>query len=261
MLTATALTSADRQALHQAVQRLENPSLAARLTSALGTPFEYSLGMLPPALQERVQAAAEASIRKALDTAITSLSTRPGLWSCKALGIASGAVGGWFGAPALLVELPVSTVIMLRAIAQIAAVEGEDLEHLESRLACLEVFALGGRSRSDDAAETGYYGMRLALAMHLSGVIRGGGGAAGSAAVARFVQAVAQRFGVVVSHKAALGMVPMISAVSGAAINGVFVQHFEDMARGHFTVRRLERCYGAECIEQEYRSLAARQVR
>ena len=256
MLTASALSPADQQALHQAVQRLEHPSLAARLTSVIGTPLEYSLRMLPPGLHRYVHNAAESSIRKALDTAIASLPKRRSPWASQAMGIASGAVGGWFGAPGLLVELPVTTVIMLRAIAQIAAAEGEDLESLESRLACMQVFALGGRSAADDAAETGYYGMRLGLAMHLSGMLQGGG----SAAAAGFVRAVAQRFGIVVSQKAALGLVPVISAASGAAINGVFVQHFEHMAEGHFTVRRLERRYGAECIEEEYRVLAARAV-
>lgn len=256
MLTTTPFTPADRQALEAAVRRLENPSLAARLTSVVGTPFEQSLRLLPAGLQRAVHAAAEASVRRALETAITSLPSRRGPWSARALGIASGAVGGWFGAPALLLELPLSTVIMLRAIAQIAAAEGEDLSSLESRLACMEVFALGGRARSDDAAETGYYGLRVALAMHLSGVAQGGG----SAAVAHFVRAVAHRFGVAVSHKVALGLVPVISAASSAALNGVFVQHFEEMARGHFTVRRLERRYGAEPVAEEYRVLAARGV-
>jgi hypothetical protein len=58
----------------------------------------------------------------------------------------SGAIGGAFGLTALAVELPLSTAIMLRSIADIARSEGEDLTMVESRLACLEVFALGGRS-------------------------------------------------------------------------------------------------------------------
>jgi hypothetical protein len=67
----------------------------------------------------------------------------------------SGAVGGFFGLPALALELPVSTTLLLRAIADIARSEGEPIKSTESRLACLEVFALGGNSRSDDATESG----------------------------------------------------------------------------------------------------------
>jgi hypothetical protein len=46
--------------------------------------------------------------------------------------------------------------------------------------------------------------------------------------------------------------VPVIGAAGGAAINLLFIDHFQDMARGHFTVRRLERTYGAELIRAEY---------
>jgi hypothetical protein len=56
----------------------------------------------------------------------------------------SGALGGFWGLPGLLVELPVSTILMLRAIAAVARKEGEDLETAEARWACLEVFTLGG---------------------------------------------------------------------------------------------------------------------
>jgi len=60
-----------------------------------------------------------------------------------ALASASGAVGGALGLAALPVELPVSTAIMLRTIAEFARQEGEDLAGPRTRLACLEVFALG----------------------------------------------------------------------------------------------------------------------
>jgi hypothetical protein len=33
------------------------------------------------------------------------------------------------------------------------------------------------------------------------------------------------------------------------------MDHFQNMARGHFTVRRLERAYGAEAVERAYRSM------
>jgi len=51
---------------------------------------------------------------------------------------------------------------MLRAIADIARENGEDLRSLEPRLACLEVFALGDR-KTDAGAAIGYYAARAAL--------------------------------------------------------------------------------------------------
>jgi hypothetical protein len=35
-------------------------------------------------------------------------------------------------------------------------------------------------------------------------------------------------------------------------INYVFIDHFQSMAKGHFTVRRLERTYGAEVVKRAY---------
>jgi hypothetical protein len=39
----------------------------------------------------------------------------------------TGGVGGLFGLPALAIELPISTTIMLRSIADIARSEDEDI--------------------------------------------------------------------------------------------------------------------------------------
>jgi hypothetical protein len=40
--------------------------------------------------------------------------------------------------------------------------------------------------------------------------------------------------------------------VGGAAINVLFIRHYQAVAKGHFTVRRLERTYGAEVIRAAY---------
>ena len=53
-------------------------------------------------------------------------------------------------------ELPVTTTIILRSIADIARNEGESISENEVKLACL-VFALGGGSESEILTETGYY--------------------------------------------------------------------------------------------------------
>jgi hypothetical protein len=37
----------------------------------------------------------------------------------------------------------------------------------------------------------------------------------------------------------------------------LFIDHFQDMARGHFIVRRLEREYGEEEIRKRYEQLLA----
>ena len=128
-----------------------------------------------------------------------------------------------------------------------------------TQLACLEVFALGGRSEADDSAETGYYATRAALASAVSEaarhIARRGLVEEGAPAIVRMITAIASRFSVTVSEKFAAQSVPAIGAAGGAAINLLFINHFQDMARGHFTVRRLERKYGEIVIREEYRRI------
>jgi hypothetical protein len=124
----------------------------------------------------------------------------------------------------------------------------------------MEVLALGSRSATDDGAETGYYATRAALARVVSEAARfiaaNGLAEEGAPAIVRLITKVASRFSVAVSEKFAAQSVPVIGAAGGAAINLVFINHFQDMARGHFTVRRLERKYGADVIRSEYERLA-----
>jgi hypothetical protein len=68
----------------------------------------------------------------------------------------------------------------------------------------------------------------------------------------RFVAQIASRFGVTVSEKAVAQSVPVIGAAGGALVNTVFIGHFQDVGRGHFIVRRLERSYGPELVRREY---------
>lgn len=256
------LASGDHDDLRLAKELLENPSLAARVASALGRPIELGLGALPAGASAAVANAARKSLDAALSFAIASMDDRRREsidWGHKLAVAMTGAAGGMFGLPALAVELPLSTTIMLRSIADIARSEGEPIKTAESKLACIEVFALGGRLSSDDASESAYFAVRLALAKalteaaeHLAG--RGITGAAAPAMV-RFLSQVATRFGVPVSEKLIAQSIPVVGAAGGAVFNTLFIDHFQDMARGHFIVRRLERAYGAEEIRVAYMNL------
>ena len=44
--------------------------------------------------------------------------------------------------------------------------------------------------------------------------------------------------------------------LGGAAVNYAFIEHFQEVAPGHFTVRRLERVYGKNLVRAEYERLA-----
>ena len=264
-LPATAMTSDDLRVLQDARDHLEHPSLAARLTNLVGVPIERGLGLLPLRWKQAAKEATRSVLMRILDTSFRSLDATPlgaNTLAVHKLTVAgTGALSGLFGLPAVLAELPVATAIILHAIADMARREGEDLSQPEARAACIEVFALGGRSHEDDSTETGYYAVRLMLAAHLSRVpeyvLSKGIVMRGHPALVELVAAIAARFGVVVTESAAVRLVPVLGALSGALVNVVFMQHFQDMAKAHFTVRRLERKYGAEAVRAAYDGLGA----
>lgn len=261
----TFLSPEDRLDLQRAYASLEHPGFAIRLSNFVGMPIEQGFKLLPRRWHRRLHHYAEQAMWRALEAAVHCLKDKKGASSdryYRFLGTASGAVGGFIGGPALLLELPFTTTVMLRAIADIARSQGEDLDDLETRMACLEVFALGGHAQDDDAADTGYYSLRLALEAPIAGASRyiaqnGAVRREGAPALVNTIVVVSRRFGVTLSEKAAAEIVPVIGAVGGAAINRLFVHHFQDVAHGHFTIRRLERKYGTRLIRAEYRKLAA----
>jgi hypothetical protein len=77
----------------------------------------------------------------------------------------------------------------------------------------------------------------------------------GSTALLKFLQTVASRFSVQVSEQVAAKSIPAIGAVLGAMVNTVFIDHFQQMAHGHFTVRRLERQYGQQAVERAFQTI------
>ena len=261
-VSAVSFSDTDRQALAAAVRRLENPSLAGRLAAVAGKPVGLVQRALPATASAAVARLAKQALERALEVALFSLRNRSlsgGRILHSGLACTSGAIGGAFGLAALAVELPLSTTIMLRAIAAIAQREGEDLADPRTGLACLEVFALGGPTADETGAETDYFAVRAMLARGLVEIadFTIDKGAIGESApfLARFVTQIAARLGVVVSEKVAAQAVAVLGALGGAAVNLAFIEHFQDVASGHFTVRRLERVYGAEVVRGEYDQL------
>jgi len=257
------LSTAETSELRAAKSILENPGLVAKVSHYIGSPIEAGLKKLPESWSTTVNEITRKSIEMALDIALLTMNRDeqlpPSNWWHKLAVVATGAGGGAFGLPALAIELPVSTTIMLRSIADIARSEGEDLRCPDARLQCVQVLALGGNSKSDEGAESGYFATRAALAKSISEaaahVTKIGLSQKGAPAIVRLISQVASRFSIVVSEKAAAQAVPLVGAVGGAAINSLFIDHFQDMGRGHFIVRRLERLHGQEEVCRHYDEL------
>ncbi len=259
----TALTPSELAELAQAKHLLEHPGYVSRMTDMIGMPLEAAVNALPAGWKKRIADVTSASLSKCLGVATASLrgggsgAAMPRLHSAAVA--LTGAAGGVFGLAGLAVELPVSTVVMLRSIADIGRANGEDIGSTESQLACLMVFSLGGPTSADDASESGYYTARVALSKALAEasayLSRHHVARESAPAIVRLIAMIGARFNVQVSQKAAAMMVPIVGAAGGALLNTLFINHFQDMARGHFTVRRLERLYDPDTVRDAYRAL------
>ncbi|MEI6750661.1 MAG: EcsC family protein [Bacteroidota bacterium] len=250
--------------LMRAVDLLENPSWTSKLTDLIGIPVEWAINKLPKSAKAIISTATTKAIRGALKAAVYTMKPKhkgtPSKWWHRCVVSVSGGIGGFFGLMGLPIELPISTIIMLRSIADIARSEGEKITDLETQLNCIEVFALGGKSKNDDGNESGYYAVRATLGKIITeatgfaaekGIIE-----EGAPILIRFAARVASRFEVVVSEKVSTEFVPVIGAASGAIINLLFINHFQSVATGHFIIRSLERKYGADKIQTEYEKIA-----
>ena len=157
----------DAEALARARDVLENPGLAIRLTDLVGRPVERAVAALPAAASRQIHRATGAALDRALSVALRTMDADPdppANWLHRLAAGAVGAGGGAFGLAGLAVELPISTPLMLRAIADHARAQGEDLSLPGPRLECLAVFAYGSPRASDDAADAGYFAVRAMLA-------------------------------------------------------------------------------------------------
>ncbi len=248
-----------RAELAEAARVLETSSLAVRLAALVGSSVEALKRGLPAPVQRALDSAVRGALETAMRAAMRSEPARspgalPSAWLHRGLLAASGVAGGALGLPGTLLELPVSTTLLLRQIAAIAAEQGEALDDPAVQAECLKVFALGGRDPADDTAESGYFAMRIALAETLKGAI----GRNLMGLLPGFLGAIASRFGAPVAVKLTAQAAPLLGAAAGAAVNLAFLEHFRAIAVAHFTVRRLERLHGPALVRQTYEALRPR---
>jgi hypothetical protein len=269
-IAASPLSQGDLASLRRAKEALESPSLTMKLASLVGSPIEKLMAKMPTVAQEKIDDATQAALKKCLQLALRTLSKstvegvvlppeKPHNLMHKLAVATTGAAGGAFGLFALPVELPVTTTLMFRSICDIARSEGEDVHLIDTQLQCLMVLGMGGPSSSDDNADIGYFIVRGTLAQSVSKatseIASKGLSGHGSTALLKFLQTVASRFSVQVSEQVAAKSIPAIGAVLGAMVNTVFMDHFQQMAHGHFTVRRLERQYGQLAVERAFQTI------
>jgi hypothetical protein len=271
------ISKEDIEAIKNAKSSMENIGFAMRGLNSIGGTIETGINKIPERqrlwLQQIVNKTLVALMKGNLKTMQKSKSfKKPSNKSYKALVTATGTASGFFGSTTGLgtaifaSELALSTKFIMRSIMDIARSEGEDVYTIETQMACLQVFALGGTSTSDDDLDTSYYTTRVAMSTTLKGASAyiSKNGIQGLSQVMvmslnPFVKAIgliASRFTIQVSEKFIAQSLPIIGAAGGGTVNFMFINHFQKMAKAHFTLRRLERKYGEEAIKNVYNESA-----
>jgi hypothetical protein len=257
------MLEADLAELRRAVRRLEQNHLSGSSPKIPARDLDRALARLPKPLKRRIDRAVERAALRCLAFAVraprSDAAPRP---LRPALGLLlaglSGGIGGALGGPGVLIELPVITLLILRQIADIARHCGEDLTTTQARIACLEVFALGARG---GAADAGYFATRTELARLAENathfVVDRGVSGVYPPLLGRMAAELIGRFGASLSERTLAGSLPLIGAVAGGAMNALFMRQFQNLAKAHFTVRRLERRYGKETIQLRYAQIRA----
>jgi hypothetical protein len=249
-LGSVGLSASARGELQSVLEQLESGrGVLVRLADLMGGAVGQAarLGFrgigMAPGLQDKLRGVAESAISRAFDIAVLGLKqpvrVDPGTSGARRGALrghvgqgavaVSGAIGGFAGLTGLIPDIGFTTLTIMREIATIAREEGEDLSTADARRACLEVFALRPFVRSEGESELGFFSARA--------VLRG-------RPVVMLLSEVASHYGLALSRKVALQMMPVAGALCGAALNAAFLGHYRSLARAHFTIRRLERAHG-----------------
>ena len=275
--TTNVITPEDKETLVLAKSSMQNLGWAIRNVNKIGNTVETGISYVPEKVLVKVQKITESVLLKIIKANLLTIKKnqtfkKPSKNTYKSIVTGTGALSGFFGSSTgfgtaiFASEVTLTTKFLMRTIMDIARSEGEDIYTLEGQMACLQVFALGGDSIDDDGMETSYYTTRMALNSALNNVSTAGikisleslvkgASALGSNAVGNFLSKIAARLSLLISEKFLAQAVPIVGAIGGGGLNYVFVDHFQNMATAHFTIRRLERKYGEAEVKSIYEAI------
>lgn len=261
------MTSEEKILLSIAKDNLEHPNIFIKITDYIGMPIEYAVEKLPRAAREKIGDVVQEALRSAYKAAkLTILEGSPSRWQTylnRASVTLSGGIGGAFGIPGAVVDIPISTTIFFREMSQNAVLQDFDLRDPNVCLEVMSCFALGGRSNSNDAAESGYYAIRSALAKAVSEaagymaskIASDLADDVGKPVIIQLIEKIAARFSIIVTDEMAAKSVPVIGALGGIAINNLFISHFSNVSDAHFFILKMEKKYGREVIKESYNNI------
>jgi hypothetical protein len=222
-------------ALARRYRRANGPVM--QLMNRLGGSLESQLDLLPASFRDQL----ETVTARALEAAYGMARHTPDLGQRGPVAavMVSGAAGGAGGLATAMAELPVTVTLILNAIRAEARAAGLDPDAPGVREDCLRVFAAGSPLAGDDGVNTSFLTARLALT---------------GSAVQNLIRTIAPRLAMVLGQKLAAQAVPVVGAVTGAALNAAFLSYYRELARIRFALLKLSEVHGAEQVLSAFRA-------
>lgn len=227
---------AEIAALAAAYRRANGPVMA--LINRIGGGLEAQMALIPKLLRTQIEQAVVMALTAAHDLAgMAEEGPRLGKGASTLAAMATGAAGGAGGLLTSVAELPVTITVFLHAIRAEAIRAGFDPTEPGVRAACLEVFAAGSPLQSDDGVNTGFLSSRLAVS---------------GPTLQKLIATVAPRLAATLGQKLAAQTVPVLGALSGAALNAAFITYYREIARIRFALMRLAQKDGGEAVVRAF---------
>jgi hypothetical protein len=204
------------------------------LVTRLGGKIEAQLDQLPPGFRQKVEQVTSEALKQSLKLAGHGRNAPDfGPRAAPALAALAGAVGGAGGIATALAELPVTVTMILHSILRAAEAEGFDTHLPEVQAEALRVLSSGGPLAEDDGVNTSFLGARLTLS---------------GSAVHKILASIVPGFATVLSQKLVAQTIPVLGAVTGAALNTAFLTYYREVAHIRFSLLRLSIQHGAEPV-------------
>jgi hypothetical protein len=219
------------QGLALRYRRANGPVMS--LMNRIGGSVEERMALLPQAVRNQLETVTQAALERAFGVAAFGSNRGPDLGTRGPMiaAMAAGIAGGMGGLPTAIAELPVTITLFLQAIRAAAVEAGFDADDPAVRAECLQVFAAGSPLRGDDGVNTSFIGARMAVS---------------ATAIRQMIATVAPRLGVAMGQKLTAQAVPVLGAVTGAALNASYMTYYRETARIRFALLRLAETHGAE---------------
>lgn len=229
------------------------------LVTRMGGALEKQLTLLPDGMRGRIEAVTAQALEQAygmarrgdaVGGALTAalpealagrLHEGKGRGSLAAV-LASGAAGGMGGIATSIAELPFTITVLLHAIRREAEKAGFDPDDPWIRAEALRTFGAGSPVSADDGIDTSFFTARLTLT---------------GPAVQTLIAQVAPRLAAALGQKLAAQAVPVLGAVSGAALNAAFLRWYREAAAVRFALLRLSDQHGAGPVLQAFAAATA----